>query len=141
MTKTIGILTSGGDCAGLNSVLKAITHRAIKGFGWNVLGIKYGTMGFLKTPMEYVKLDIDMFDHAVFRQGGTILGTTNKGNPFHFPMDDGNYVDRSDEIVQGCTKLGLDALIGIGGDGSLKILHKLFSKSNVPFYRNSENYR
>ncbi len=133
MTKKIGILTSGGDCAGLNSVLKSITTRAIKKFGWQVIGIRYGTMGFLKSPMEYTELTIDMFNHAIFRQGGTILGTTNKGNPFHFPMQDGTHADRSDEIVKACKELELDALIGIGGDGSLKILHQLFTKANIPF--------
>jgi 6-phosphofructokinase 1 len=67
----------------------------------------------------------------VMRQGGTILGTTNKGNPFAFPMMDGTVKDRSDEIVNGFKKLGLDAVIGIGGDGSFAILKQLAEKGKI----------
>ncbi len=133
MSKKIGILTSGGDCAGLNSVLKAVTYRAILGYGWEVCGIRQGTMGLLRDPLDVCALTLNHFESDSARLGGTILGTTNKGNPFHYLMPDGSYKDRSEEIVQACHDLGLEALIGVGGDGSLKILHKLFSKANVPF--------
>ncbi len=133
MSKKIGILTSGGDCAGLNSVLKAVTYRAILGYGWSVCGIRQGTEGLLCDPPDVCELTLDDFDSATAKLGGTILGTTNKGNPFNYLMPDGTYKDRSKEVIEGCHRLGLDALIGIGGDGSLKILHDLFSKANVPF--------
>ena len=63
-------------------------------------------------------MELGMFDGTLLRQGGTILGTTNKGDPFAYPMPDGTLKDRSEEIIQGYRELGLDALIGIGGDGS-----------------------
>lgn len=133
MTKTIGILTSGGDCAGLNMVIKAVTDSAIERYGWRVLGIKHGTLGLLKNPPDYIELTQQHFDTSMARLGGTILGTTNKGNPFCFPMPDGSFKDRSHEIIQSCHTLGLEAIIGVGGDGSLKILHNLFSKGKIPF--------
>ncbi len=133
MTKTIGVLTSGGDCAGLNAVLKAVTYRAILGYGWKVIGVHNGTEGLLTSPLEFQELTIEDFDNGAAKLGGTILGTTNKGNPFKYDMPGGQCKDRSVEIVDACKKLGLEALIGIGGDGSLKILHGLFSKADVPF--------
>jgi 6-phosphofructokinase len=72
------------------------------------------------------------FDTSMARLGGTILGTTNKGNPFHYPMPDGSFKDRSQEIVQAIRSLKLDAVIGIGGDGSLKILRNLFKPADIP---------
>ena len=122
--KRIGILTSGGDCAGLNAVIRAVVHAAT-GKGWEVYGIEDGTAGLLVRPMRYKQLTKEMFDTAVMRLGGTILGTTNKGNPFQFPMPDGTFKDRSDEIVNGLKELGIEDLIGIGGDGSMAILRKL----------------
>jgi len=133
MTKTIGVLTSGGDCAGLNMVLKAVTDTATEKYGWRVLGIKHGTMGLLKSPPDFIELTQQHFDTSMARLGGTILGTTNKGNPSHFPMSDGSFKDRTSEIIQSCKTLGLDAIIGVGGDGSLKILHNLFKSGQIPF--------
>ncbi|MEQ9813639.1 MAG: ATP-dependent 6-phosphofructokinase [Azospirillaceae bacterium] len=130
--KRIGILTSGGDCAGLNAVIRAVVHRA-SDLGWTVIGIKEGTMGLLTRPLAYEVLKPAMFSGTVMRQGGTILGTTNKGNPFAFPMADGSIKDRSAEIIGGCRELGLDSIIGIGGDGSFAILRKLFQGSGIGF--------
>ena len=122
--KRIGILTSGGDCAGLNAVIRAVVHRADH-YGWQVLGIHDGTQGLLSRPPRYEALGIAQVDGTMMRQGGTILGTTNKGDPFAFPMADGTVKDRSAEIAGGVRELGLDAVIGIGGDGSFAILRKL----------------
>lgn len=127
-TKRLGVLTSGGDCAGLNAALRAIVHRAVEGYGWTVVGIEQGTSGLLERPPRARELGLDVFDGTLMRQGGTILGTTNKGNPFVFPMPDGTVRDRSDEAVDGLRMLELDALIGIGGDGSQAILRQLAQK-------------
>jgi 6-phosphofructokinase 1 len=122
--KRIGILTSGGDCAGLNAAIRAVVHRAIDTYQWEVLGICRATHGLMTRPPEAVQLDIPKVD-SVLTVGGTFLGTTNKGNPFAFPMPDGSFCDRSAELIEGYHQLGLDAVIGIGGDGSLTILRKL----------------
>jgi len=123
-SKRIGLLTSGGDCAGLNAVIRAVVYRAAK-YGWQVLGIREGTQGLLTRPPEYQVLKPEDVDGHVMRMGGTILGTTNKGNPFAFPMADGTLKDRSAEIAGAVKELGLEAIIGIGGDGSLAILRQL----------------
>lgn len=130
-TKRIGILTSGGDCAGLNAVIRAVVFRAA-GYGWKVLGICRATNGLMQRPPEFIPLEIEKVDRFL-TAGGTLLGTTNKGNPFAFPMSDGEIVDRSEEIIEGYRTLGLDALIGIGGDGSLAILRKLAQQGGWNF--------
>jgi phosphofructokinase-like protein len=128
--KRIGILTSGGDCAGLNAIIRAVVYSATR-LGWEVVGIEDGTAGLLVRPMRYKVLTREMFDTAVMRLGGTILGTTNKGNPFKFPMADGTFKDRSQEIIDGFKELGLESLIGIGGDGSMAILKTLANRGNI----------
>ncbi len=131
MTKRIGILTSGGDCAGLNAVIRGVVGRAADGLGWEVIGIREGTLGLLSKPPDVVTLDLPMFTGQVMRQGGTILGTTNRGDPFAFPMPDGSEKDRSEEIIAAYRTLGLDALIGIGGDGSMAILRRLATQGDI----------
>lgn len=124
MTKKIGILTSGGDCAGLNAVIRSVVHYA-DNLGWEVYGILNGTHGLLSDPPKARKLTVAEFDGTILRHGGTILGTMNKGNPFAFPLEDGTTKDLSDDIIRGVHALGLDSIIGIGGDGSFAILKKL----------------
>lgn len=121
----LGVLTSGGDCAGLNAVLRAVAHRAIEGYGWEAIGIEQGTRGLMERPPRARKMSLDIFDGTLMRQGGTILGTTNKGDPFAYPMADGSIKDRSEEVIGGLRLLNIDALIGIGGDGSQAILRRL----------------
>jgi len=123
--RRIGILTSGGDCAGLNAALRAVVYRAVEGYGLEVIGIHQGTAGLLARPVDAEPLEVSQFTGQLLRTGGTILGTTNKGDPFDYPLADGSRVDRSEEIIEGYRQLGLDALIGIGGDGSLDILRRL----------------
>ncbi|MBF2037348.1 MAG: ATP-dependent 6-phosphofructokinase [Leptolyngbyaceae cyanobacterium T60_A2020_046] len=122
--KRIGILTSGGDCAGLNAAIRAVVHRAISTYGWEMIGILRSTQGLLQRPIDARPLELTD-TYSLLTTGGTILGTTNKGNPFAFPKADGTVGDCSEEIIDGYRQLGLDALIGIGGDGSLAILRKL----------------
>src|SRR5262249_15116505 len=85
MTKRIGVLTSGGDCAGLNTAIRAVVARASGGYGWTVVGIRQGTAGLLARPAEHDILELDRLPAQLHRLGGTILGTTNKGDPFAFP--------------------------------------------------------
>src|SRR6478609_5968688 len=133
MTKCIGILTSGGDCAGLNATIRAVALRAHHGYGWRTIGISHGTHGLLHRPVAAEPLDPSRLDAVLARQGGTFLGTTNRGNPFAFPMADGSKKDRSAEMVEGLRELHLDGLVGVGGDGSLEILRRLLAGSGVPF--------
>jgi len=128
--KRIGILTSGGDCAGLNAVIRAVTRCAVNVYGWEVLGICKATHGLMTRPPEAMPLDVTQVD-SLLTMGGTILGTTNKGDPFAFPMTDGTLSDRSQEIIDGYRQLDLDALIGIGGDGSLAILRRLAQQGGI----------
>jgi len=129
--RRIGILTSGGDCAGLNAAIRAVTLHASANRGWTVVGIQKGTLGLLSRPLQYEVLDPRRFTGGLLRLGGTVLGTTNKGDAFDYPMPDGSRKDRSEEIIEGYRQLGLDALIGIGGDGSFAILRRLAQQGGI----------
>ena len=133
MTKRIGILTSGGDCAGLNATIRAAARRAHLGYGWTTVGLRYGTLGLLRRPVDAIVIDPNRLEPSLARQGGTFLGSTNRGDPFAFPMPGGGRKDRSGEMLEGLSSLELDGLIGVGGDGSLNILRRLLAPSGVPF--------
>lgn len=130
-TKRIALLTSGGDCAGLNAVIRAVVLHASR-LNWEVYGIEDGTHGLLERPVRARKLTVADVDTNVLRQGGTILGTTNKGNPFSYAMPDGTVKDLSGLIIEGFRELQCDAMIGIGGDGSLAILRRLAQQGDFP---------
>lgn len=130
--KKIGILTSGGDCAGLNAIIRAVVKHAEVTHGWEVYGIEQGTRGFYARPPQMRRLRPESFDGTLLRQAGTILGTTNKGDPFAYPMADGTVKDRSAELIEGYNLAGLDALIGVGGDGSQAILNRLAEQGDIP---------
>jgi 6-phosphofructokinase 1 len=72
----LGVLTSGGDCAGLNAALRAVVPRAVDGYGWTVVGIEQGIRGLMDRPPSAREMALDIFDGTLMRQGGTILGTT-----------------------------------------------------------------
>lgn len=131
MSKRIGIFTSGGDCAGLNAAIRGACIRAVETYGWKMLGIHRGTTGLITDPLSYTELTPDLCDTVMLRTGGTILASTNKDNPFQFPMPDGSRKDLSHLFCEGYKKLKLDALIGIGGDGSMNILHKLAQQGGL----------
>ena len=128
-SKRIGLLTSGGDCAGLNAALRAVVHRA-SSYGWEVLGLTRATQGLMARPPEFRRFNL-MNTRNLLTAGGTVLGTTNKGNPFDFPLPNGESCDRSQEIIDCYHLLGLDALIGIGGDGSMAILRRLAQQGGL----------
>ena len=130
----IAINTGGGDAPGLNAVIRAVTLAALRR-GWECVGIKDGYNGLLD-PEEYpdgglIPLTRERV-RGITHLGGTILGTTNRGNPLHYPVpgDDGTLVevDRSGELVAAFQERGIDALIAIGGDGSMEIAHVLAQK-------------
>jgi phosphofructokinase-like protein len=129
--KTVGVLTSGGDCAGLNAVIRAVTYHAVQIYGWKVIGIQDGTSGLIERPLRYRELTINTFDASLLRESGTFLGTTSKGDPLHFKMPDGTFRDRTPEFAEGVRELGLDALIVIGGDGSMRIVSKLCERAGI----------
>ena len=128
--KKIGILTSGGDCGGLNAAIRSIFFRAKYKHNMTVVGIKNGTSGLLQRPIDCIELTQETFSGYLLKQGGTFLGTTNKGSPVVFSRD-GKKIDQSNQIIEGYHQLGLDGLIIIGGDGSMQILQNLAIKGNL----------
>ena len=110
----------------------AVVHRAA-GLNHETVGILNGTAGLLEDPPKVIPLSPEDFDGHVMRMGGTILGTTNSRDPFHFPMPDGSHKDRSEELAQAVRGLGIDAVIGIGGDGSFDIIHRLAKQGGFNF--------
>ncbi|MBN2730930.1 MAG: ATP-dependent 6-phosphofructokinase [Balneolaceae bacterium] len=125
----IAINTGGGDAPGLNAAIRAATLAALKR-GWNVYGIRNG-YGSIFTDDPFVQLYPRSVRGITF-QGGTILGTANRGNPFEMPYvdEDGNEKTRdvSDQLVETFDKHNIDALVAIGGDGSMRIANKLVQK-------------
>ena len=125
----IAISTGGGDAPGLNAVIRAAVLSALDR-GWDVLGIKRGYAGLLGED-EVIPLNRASVS-GIGHLGGTILRTTNRGHPFFFPerQPDGSIVeiDRSDELIARADELGIDAILTIGGDGSLGIAQMLFEK-------------
>ena len=125
----IALSTGGGDAPGLNAVIRAAVLSAIDR-GWEVLGIKRGFYGLLGED-EVVPLTKESV-RGIAHLGGTILRTTNRGNPFHYPVkqEDGTFieVDRSAELLNNAKFLGIDAIITIGGEGSLGIAQRLYEK-------------
>jgi phosphofructokinase-like protein len=127
--RCIAISTGGGDAPGLNAVIRAAVKCAILKYKWKVMGIPDGFDGLIwpEKSFELTLKDVS----GILPRGGTILGTTNRGNPFHFKsMENGKEVvrDISDEILENARKLGIDAVITIGGDGSQTIAQELFLK-------------
>jgi ATP-dependent phosphofructokinase / diphosphate-dependent phosphofructokinase len=126
MFHNIAILTGGGDAPGLNSVIRAAVKTAKLQYGAMVLGIPDGFEGLVQHTDPW-RLDLPDVAGLLYR-GGTILGTSNRGNPFKFPVEkDGQivYEDKSRDILECLQELKVDALIVIGGDGSLAIAHEL----------------
>lgn len=133
--KRIAINTGGGDAPGLNAVIRAVVVSALNR-GIEVIGIRDGYNGIF-LPENYPNNDglINLtYDHVknITHLGGTILGTTNRGNPLRFPMKDANgntvEIDRSDEIMAGFRRNKIDALVAIGGDGSLSMANVFVKK-------------
>lgn len=127
--KRIGVLTGGGDCPGLNAVIRAVVKTAINVYDWEVLGIEDGFEGLIQ-PGKVRQLSFEDV-RGILPRGGTILGTTNRANPFEYPIetDEGiRLFDVSGDVVRHAQVLGIEVLIVIGGDGSLRIANELMEK-------------
>lgn len=123
--KRIGVLTGGGDAPGLNAVIRAVVKTAIREYGMTVVGFENGFGGLIKNKArELTESNVV----GILPRGGTILGTTNRDNPFHYPVVKGTetkYVDVSDRVFENMSIHGIEGLIVIGGDGSLAIAKEL----------------
>ncbi len=122
--RKIGVLTGGGDAPGLNAVIRAVVKAGCNA-GLEVFGLEDSFDGLL--DLERMKPMTPRDVTGILRLGGTILGTTNRGNPFEYPTESGK-ADYSDRVVENFQKAGLDALVVIGGDGTLAIAHQFYLK-------------
>ena len=122
--RKIGVLTGGGDAPGLNAVIRAVVKAGCNA-GMEVIGLEDSFDGLLDPTRSRPMTPHDVT--GILRLGGTILGTTNRGNPFEYPTADGK-ADYSDRVVETFAKMGLDALVVIGGDGTLAIAHQFYLK-------------
>ncbi len=127
--RCIGISTGGGDAPGLNAVIRAAVKSAILKYNWKVIGIPDGFDGLIY-PERARELTLQTVS-GILPRGGTILGTTNRGNPFEYITTENGVElkrDISEQVIENAKKLGLDAVITIGGDGSQTIALELFRK-------------
>ncbi|MFP4601230.1 MAG: 6-phosphofructokinase [Persicimonas sp.] len=116
----VGVLTGGGDCPGLNAVIRAVAKSLILQCEAEVIGIEDGFLGLIERrsrPLNYRDVS------GILNRGGTILGTHNKANPFSYYGRDGE--DVSDEVMEFYEELGLDAIVALGGDGTMSVCHRL----------------
>src|SRR6187551_1422648 len=127
--KRIGILTGGGDAPGLNAVIRAVVKSGVNN-GIEVVGLEDSFDGLIEPNRSRVLTARDVT--GILRRGGTILGTVNRGDPFAYPIEtsEGKH-DYSTRVVEMFNEMGLDALVVIGGDGTLAIAHE-FCKRGIP---------
>lgn len=127
MVRRIAVNTGGGDAPGLNAVIRAVVLSA-RVRGWEVVGIRHGYRGLISDePGGIVPLDADAV-RGITHLGGTILGSTNRGDPFNYPVEENGQLvprDVSRRVVERFLELGIDALVALGGDGSLKLCKRL----------------
>jgi ATP-dependent phosphofructokinase / diphosphate-dependent phosphofructokinase len=128
--KKLLIATGGGDCPGLNAVIRGVCKAAKKDKEWEVYGCKEAFNGVYTDPPQIIKLNKKIVA-GIHVKGGTILKTTNKADPLHFPVQDENgnvtFIDKTNILADRIKELGFDAVINIGGDGSQKISQALFN--------------
>jgi 6-phosphofructokinase 1 len=124
----LGVLTGGGDCPGLNPLIRGLVKRGIHEFGHEFIGLENGYMGLIEPDLARPLTMADT--RGILPKGGTILGTSNKANPFQYAVrEHGKWVEKdlSARAVERYRELGLEGLIAIGGDGTLSIAHRLAS--------------
>ncbi|MBO8128011.1 MAG: 6-phosphofructokinase [Peptococcaceae bacterium] len=130
--KRIGILTGGGDAPGINAVIRAAVKVAIRDYGLSVIGFEDGFGGLVEGRCRELTLQNVV---GILPRGGTILGTTNRDNPFHYPVTQNGqtvFMDVSEKALQNLSQQKVDALIVIGGDGSLKIAYEFYNRYQFP---------
>lgn len=123
--KKVAVTTGGGDCPGLNAVIRALTLTGSLRYGWEFVGIEEGYEGIIKYD-RVVPLPVERVE-KILAQGGTILGTTNRGNPFKYKNESGES-NLADLVVRRLRQHGVDALVAIGGDGTQSIAYGLYEK-------------
>ncbi len=130
-SRTIGIVNGGGDCPGLNAVIRAAVRTAKLEHDWRVIGVTNGFNGLI-WPEQSFELTMESI-RGILPRGGTILGTTNRGNPHSFPVEENGKTvmhDYSGRVIENMKEMGIEGLIVIGGDGTLTIAHQ-FAKLGV----------
>ena len=133
--KRVAIMTGGGDCPGLNAVIRAAVRVGKERFGWEMLGVEDAFSGLIdldyKSPHGNLWLEPSHV-RGILERGGTILGTSNRSDPFRYVVKDADGTERetdvSDRVMENWKKLRLDALISIGGDGSMDIAQRFVEK-------------
>jgi len=133
--KRVAITTGGGDCPGLNAVIRAVVRVGKEQHGWEILGVEDALSGLIdldyKSPGGNRWLELPDV-RGLLSRGGTMLGTSNRSDPFRFVVEDADGVasetDVSDRVMENYRALGLDALISIGGDGSMRIAQRFVDK-------------
>ncbi len=135
--KRVAIMTGGGDCPGLNAVIRAVVQTGKLRYGWDILGVEDAFNGLVdleyRSPHGNQWLDLRSV-RGILARGGTILGTSNRGDPFQYVVKDEHGTrteDRSAVVMENFRQLGLDALVSIGGDGSMRIA-KQFCDIGMP---------
>src|SRR5512136_2369611 len=126
--KRIGILTGGGDCPGLNAVIRSVVKTAIFKYNLEVMGFLEGYLGMIRNMTRRLEASDAS---GILHQGGTILGTSNRDNPFRFPVvvkGKKSFQDVSDRAIKNLKRNKVDALIAVGVVGSLTIAHQLYQK-------------
>ena len=127
--RTIGVSTGGGDAPGLNAVIRALVKTAVGDYGWRVIGVTNGFDGLIWPEHSHV-INVDDVS-GILPRGGTILGTTNRGNPFAYVMEENGQTvtkDFSTQCLENMHRLKMDALVVIGGDGTLGIANQFFKR-------------
>jgi len=130
-TRRIGILTGGGDAPGLNAVIRAFVKRGVGQLGWEVVGVEDSFNGLLSTPRRLQDLTL-VTCQGLLHRGGTMLGTTNHGDPFAFKQKDGTAVDVSRTLAAAVREEGLEGLVCIGGEGTQAISLRLMDEVGIP---------
>ncbi len=131
--KRIGVLTAGGDCPGLNAVIRAVVNTAYRRHGVEVYGIRDGYGGLIRKNVKKLELkDVS----GILPRGGTILGTSNRDNPFEYPVDKKNgeviYGDVSEQVKRTVEYNDLDVIIAVGGDGTQFMGNRLYEERGIP---------
>ena len=121
--KRAGILTGGGDCPGLNAVIRAVSKTLLLNYDYEVVGFKDGFEGLVED--KFIKLESHDVS-GILTSGGTILGTSNTADPFHYQVKKNTYKNLSNKVKQNLKNNKINSLVCIGGDGTLNISYKLF---------------